>query len=130
MSKKDRFSNLLSVSEPTGANQKRQIIADYINTGTQDPGNAGIEDPVFTSLQETANTEIQKPIFKAMSETASTVMQEYSNTENQKPMKKKATFDMDKELHTRLKTHAALKGVPMVDILEDLIRSYLAGENA
>lgn len=93
MSKKDRFSNLLSDPGPTGENQKKQIIASYVNAGIQ--------------------------------ETASTVSQESTNTEMQKPVKKKATFDMDKDLHTRLKTHAASKGVPMVDILEQLIRNYL-----
>lgn len=43
--------------------------------------------------------------------------------------KKKATFDMDKDLHTKFKMHAASKGVPMVDILEQLIRGYLSESN-
>lgn len=85
MSKKDRFSDLLSVSEPTGANQKSEIIAGFVNTGSQ----------------ETVNTEIKVP------------------------ERKKATFDMDKDLHMRFKVYAASKGVAMVDILERLISEYL-----
>lgn len=51
--------------------------------------------------------------------------QEYGNTGPQKTIKK-ATFDMDSGLHTRLKVYAANRGKPMVDVVEEALRRYLA----
>jgi hypothetical protein len=39
--------------------------------------------------------------------------------------KKKATFEMNLELHTKLKVFAANKGKPMVDVIEEALRWYL-----
>ena len=58
------------------------------------------------------------------------VVQKPVNEEIQEPVqkRKKATFDLDATLHTRLKVFAANKGKPMVDILEEALRQYLNNE--
>lgn len=58
------------------------------------------------------------------------VVQKSVNEEIQEPVsqRKKATFDLDAALHTRLKVFAANKGKPMVDILEEALRQYLNNE--
>lgn len=39
--------------------------------------------------------------------------------------KKKATFEFDNDLHTRLKVHAASNGVAMVEVVEQAVKEYL-----
>lgn len=47
------------------------------------------------------------------------------NTGIQEQKKKKATFDLDPDLHKALKTFAATRNRSMVDILESAIREYI-----
>jgi predicted HicB family RNase H-like nuclease len=42
-----------------------------------------------------------------------------------KKARKKSTFDLDPELHRRLKVHAAQQGVDMLDIVSRAIDFYL-----
>lgn len=51
-------------------------------------------------------------------------LQEPVNTDIQKPTKK-ATFDLDSELHTELKVLSARQGRPMVDIVQEALRAYI-----
>lgn len=66
-----------------------------------------LSQPVNTALQETLNTSTQEPVNTGL------------------PKKKKATFDMDLELHTKLKIYAASQGKTMVEIIEELLRSHI-----
>lgn len=61
--------------------------------------------PVNTKIQETVNTVINKEAVP-------------SN-------KKKATYELDLDLHTELKVFAAKQNVKMVDVVEVAIREYL-----
>ena len=47
---------------------------------------------------------------------------------NQKPTIKKLCLLMPEDLHHALKVRAAEEGVPMVDIIKDQVRRYLAEE--
>ena len=49
----------------------------------------------------------------------------YRNTEIQESIKKKATFDLDVQLHKKLKIEAVRQGKPMVDIVQEALENYL-----
>jgi hypothetical protein len=44
---------------------------------------------------------------------------------NKVVVKKKATFDMDPEIHSELKTYAARRGFPMITVVEKAIKKYI-----
>nr|WP_304220588.1 hypothetical protein [Fredinandcohnia onubensis] len=50
---------------------------------------------------------------------------EYRNTVIQESSKKKATFDLDVQLHKKLKIEAVRQGKPMVDIVQEALENYL-----
>jgi len=52
----------------------------------------------------------------------------YINTGIQEPVKKKATFDLDVQLHKKLKIEAVRQGKPMVDIVQEALENYLRSD--
>lgn len=59
----------------------------------------------------------------------SAALQTHSNTAIQlpdRPLKKKATFNLDPSLHQRLKVTAAMHNREMVAIVEDALHTYLS----
>lgn len=54
-----------------------------------------------------------------------TGIQENRNKEIQKNKKKKATFELDAELHTKLKIYSASEGKKMVEVVEEALIKHL-----
>lgn len=76
-------------------------------------GNADIISKIVNNNQ-TVNTEIQQ--------TVDTVKQKNVNTSKNV---KKATFELDADIHKRLRVFATLNDTTMVDIVEKAIINYL-----
>ena len=91
MSKKAHLGNLIgqhSAQTVLNHDAHEEILRVPANAGIQEPVNAEIHSRVDTGLQDRAKQAPQR--------------------------KKKATFDMDPELHTKLKICAASRGTTMV----------------
>ena len=71
--------------------------------------------PPDTGMQETVNTETKSHINTGLQ----------APVEQTPQKKKKATFDMDPDLHTKLKIYAASRGTTMVEVIEDLLRKHI-----
>ncbi|ACB86482.1 hypothetical protein [Natranaerobius thermophilus] len=59
---------------------------------------------------------------------SNTKIQEYSEEEegvNNNKTKKKATFELDSDLHTQLKIYAARQNKKMVDVVEEALKEYM-----
>ena len=54
-----------------------------------------------------------------------TEIQEYSENKESDKTKKKATFELDSDLHTQLKIYAARQNKKMVDIVEEALKEYI-----
>lgn len=88
----------------------------YKRTNSEPPKKKGNADIIGTiiSNDQTINTEIQQ--------TVDTVIQKDSNTAKNI---KKATFELDTDLHKRLRVFATLNDTTMVNVVEKAIIDYL-----
>lgn len=83
---------------------KKQAIQELLD---RKPLNTAIQKPVNTGIHNAVNTDI-------MSSTPIEPTQK----------KKKATFDLDLDLHTELKVFAAQQDKKMVEVVEAALRMY------
>lgn len=76
----------------------------------RNPGAPMKDNPVKQELIQDINTGIQDNV----------------DTEKQESVpKKKATFDLDAELHMRLKIFSASQGKKMVEVVEEALKQYM-----
>ncbi len=71
------------------------------------------------SEEETPTTKKKEDVLSAIS--SNTAIQETVNTGT----KKKATYELDIELHKKLKLYAALNGKTMTEIVEAAVKKYI-----
>jgi len=76
-------------------------------TPTDLPRKKGNSDVISQIIQDPVDEDLQKPV----------------STEERKI--KKATFELDADLHKRLRTHAAINDTTMLEIVEKAIKEYL-----
>ncbi|MBD3922975.1 hypothetical protein H8B09_30065 [Paenibacillus sp. PR3] len=67
----------------------------------------------------------KKPVNTKIQESVDTVIDKGTTTSATTAAKKKATYELDMDLHTELKVFAAKQDKRMVDIVELAIRRYL-----
>ena len=67
----------------------------------------------------------RKPVNTKIQESVDSVIERDGVTQN----KKKATYELDLDLHTELKVFAAKQNKKMVDVVEIAIREYLRNNN-
>ncbi len=84
-------------------------------------GNADIISKIVHN-EETVNTAIQQTVDTEVHETVDTGMQKPVNTERNV---KKATFELDADLHKRLRVFAMMNDTTMVDVVKTAIIEYL-----
>lgn len=101
MSLKDKF-NKAPVELPKSKSK---------NTSNLEVVNQMIQKTVNTESNKTANTENNK--------TVNTVLQE------KKRNVKKATFELEEDLHKQLKAQAAMEGRKMIELVEEALQAYL-----
>lgn len=71
------------------------------------PKKKGNSDVISRIIQDPVDTGLQRPV----------------STEGRKI--KKATFELDADLHKKLRTHAAINDTTMLEIVEKAINEYL-----
>lgn len=79
--------------------------------------------------------ELPKPKSASNAEVVSQMIQKNVNTENNKTVNtglqekkrniKKATFELDEDLHKQLKSQAAMEGRKMIELVEEALHAYL-----
>lgn len=87
--------------------------------------------PVNKDNHNTVNTEIQRNVNEDKQTTGNAEIQQSVNKDKQLPVNekeksvKKATFELDSDLHMNLKIYAASKDKKMVEVVEEALTSFL-----
>jgi hypothetical protein len=91
---------------------------------------AAIEELLKRKTSPLDNTEIQKTLEEDNHKYRNTVLrQPIAAPTTTVPEKKKATFELDADLHKRLKMYSAQEGKKMVDVVEEALTEYLISRN-
>jgi hypothetical protein len=89
---------------------KKKAIADLLSRKTSPLENTGIQKTLEQDNHKYSDTVLQETVLKPITPAIE---------------KKKATFELDADLHKRLKMYSAEQGKKMVDVVEEALRTYL-----
>ena len=121
--KKDKIGSLLG--RKTAASAERNGALELLK-----PAQAEADPPALNDVPLPQPTFIQaQPESRLPEDPSSTTRPSSQALVHQgasldRPVKK-ATFDLDLQLHTELKVFAAQQGLPMVEVVEQALREYL-----